>query len=531
MEKNLLPLSSETPEFLSNLTAKALSLESSVNGNMLHPQVTELAREIAKSLQTFPLQELECFYQLKLKEYREPASKSNPIPYSLLAGIKFAVNRAKIQQITEPGLIVVNIPYFKEVHRAFPPSSAHPVGEDAPIQKLKDVLFLIESSKLSADVVYMNDSISEKAESSNLDENTPYIYRFRLLEYLAARKEEFPCVRVLSAGNETAFAPDVLTDSKRLTEISEIRLHEGRLRFVFTSLEEHVSNSKDPSARVRFEERSKAGKILERKGGAVVAALERGLDSFRLGYKLERVVNVSSDADRAFPEAAWLGDAAHAILQQGKIAYLADLKSKDTLSIVTATEEVEDLLTKTKVLRRKQFLSGFLIPIFFPELNSVHNYTGTTQLPAKAFSGTVDFAQRRLGTMRTNVDLGLITTGLAFAAQQGKKFGFGPLISIENTASSTMTMADLTAEWEKTYGPIFVTVPDLLLNEKGQKEYGWLVEFLRGMSLKEYEKLFTDLKDENVKEVFGLIQMNAGKPYSQETVEKIKNLLKVILGK
>ena len=132
--------------------------------------------------------------------------------------------------------------------------------------------------------------------------------------------------------------------------------------------------------------------------------------------------------------------------------------------------------------------------------------------------------------MRTNVDSGLITTALGFAAQQGKKFGFGLLISIENTASSTMTMADLTAEWEKTYGPIFVTVPDLLLDEKGKKEYGWLVEFLRGMGLKEYEKLFTDLKDENVKEVFGLIQMNAGKPYSLETVEKIKNLLKLILG-
>ena len=128
------------------------------------------------------------------------------------------------------------------------------------------------------------------------------------------------------------------------------------------------------------------------------------------------------------------------------------------------------------------------------------------------------------------MDLGLITTALGFAAKQGKKFGFGPLISIENTASSTMTMADLTAEWEKTYGPIFVTVPDLLLDEKGKKEYGWLVEFLRGMGLKEYEKLFPDLKDENVKEVFGLIQMNAGKPYSLETVEKIKNLLKVILG-
>ena len=265
-----------------------------------------------------------------------------------------------------------------------------------------------------------------------------------------------------------------------------------------------MSNSQDPSARVRFEERSKTGKILERKGGAVVAALERGVDSFRAEYKLERIVNVSSDADRAFPEAAWLGDATHAILQQGKIAYLADLKSKDTLSIVTATEEVDDILTKTKVMRRKQFLSGFLIPIFFPELNLVHNYTGTTQLPAKAFSGTVNFTERKLGTMRTNVDLGLITTALGFAAQQGKKFGFGPLISIENTASSTMTMADLTAEWEKTYGPIFVTVPDLLLDEKGKKEYGWLVEFLRGMGLKEYEKLFTDLKDENVKEVFGL---------------------------
>ena len=186
MEKNLSQLPVEAPEFLSNLISKALSLESSVNGNMLHPEVTELVRDIAKSLQTLPLQDLECFYQSKLKEYRESTSKPNPTPYSLLAGIKFAVNRAKIQQITDLGLIVINIPYFKEVHRAFPPSPAHPVGEDAPIQKLKDVLFLIENSKLSADIVYMNDSISEKAESANLDENTPYVYRFRLLEYLGA---------------------------------------------------------------------------------------------------------------------------------------------------------------------------------------------------------------------------------------------------------------------------------------------------------------------------------------------------------
>ena len=47
-------------------------------------------------------------------------------------------------------------------------------------------------------------------------------------------------------------------------------------------------------------------------------------------------------------------------------------------------------------------------------------------------------------------------------------------------------------------------MPDLLLDEKGKKEYGWLIEFLRGMGLKKYEKPFTDLKDDNVKEVFGL---------------------------
>ena len=80
-------------------------------------------------------------------------------------------------------------------------------------------MFLIENSKLSADIVYMNDSISEKAESQKLGENAPYVCRFRLLEYLAARKEEFPCVKV--PGNEMTFSPDVLTDSKRLTEILE----------------------------------------------------------------------------------------------------------------------------------------------------------------------------------------------------------------------------------------------------------------------------------------------------------------------
>ena len=138
-----------------------------------------------------------------------------------------------------------------------------------------------------------------------------------------------------------------------------------------------MSNSKDPSARVR-----------RWRGGCCVGARGR---QFSVRVQIGTpIANVSSDADRALLEAAWLGDATHAILQQGKIAYLADLKSKDTLSIVTTTEEVDDILTKTKVLRRKQILSGFLIPIFFPELNLVHNYTGTTQLPAKAFSGTVN---------------------------------------------------------------------------------------------------------------------------------------------
>ena len=259
MEKHFSEFSNENQEFLDSLVAKALSLELSVNGNMLHPQVTEMAREIAKAFKGLPITALESLYQAKMKAYREGSSeklKEKLPPYALLAGIKFAINRMKIQQISDPGLIVINIPYFKEVHRAFPPSSAHPVGEDAPIQKLKDLLFLIENSKLSADVIYMNDSISEKAESTNFEENTPYIYRYRLLEYLAALKEEFPCVNVLSAGKETKFTPDALTDTNRLSAISEIRLHEGQLRIVFNSLEEYVSKANDAEARLRFEERS-----------------------------------------------------------------------------------------------------------------------------------------------------------------------------------------------------------------------------------------------------------------------------------
>src|SRR5690606_1851040 len=106
-----------------------------------------------------------------VREYKETSGK---IPYALIEAIKFAINRFKAQSITDEGLIMLGVTFFKESHRAVPSTPETPLGEHAPVEKLKDLLFLIEDSNLSADFILTDDSISEKRDVDG-EMNTTYI--------------------------------------------------------------------------------------------------------------------------------------------------------------------------------------------------------------------------------------------------------------------------------------------------------------------------------------------------------------------
>lgn len=497
------------------LEAEALELERS-NPNLLNPQLTDLSRAIAEQVLRQPqeLDSLTSIYQNLLAQF-----KLGEVPFALVQGYKFAINRFKLLSINSPVLLVKNVVYFKEMHRVFPPSEAYPVGEDAPVQKLKDILFLTEGTTVSTDIVFLNDSIAEKTEPAELSENSAIAYRSQLVGFCQENNIQF----ILMSNNGSELPADGQLET--LAEVSEIVLPQNNIRLIFTTLEQEVVNQEqyEPEARQRFEKRNEAGKLGERKGGGVVATMERQIVG-RDGFEPENTVRVMADGDRAFPEAGWVGDAIYSIINDGAVAYLADLKSPLSLVVGGGAGGEKDEVTQAKFQRRKLFLSGMLIPLFFPDLRSVHNYRGTTQLPAKAFSARINFRDRKLTTVQPNVDLGLISAGLTAASQTGRMIASGPLVSIENLGSSTMTSDDTESEWSKTYGPIFTSVPSLVDDSRLLENHQWLVDFLYRMDHSMYVRLFTDINDQTIMNLFAVIST-----LSDGVTEEKLNIIREIL--
>jgi len=126
---------------------------------------------------------------------------------------------------------------------------------------------------------------------------------------------------------------------------------------------------------------------------------------------------------------------------------------------------------------------------------SKYGYKGTTQLPAKAFRGDIDFMKAKLPTVQPNVDLGCLALTVSFLNENGGSIASGPITIKDNVASSTMTTSDLKAEWEKTYGPIFVSAVGLCRTLKPTDFAAlpsWLTTFIEKMQLKHYTTLFGD---------------------------------------
>ena len=68
-----------------------------------------------------------------------------------------------------------------------------------------------------------------------------------------------------------------------------------------------------------------------------------------------------------------------------------------------------------------------------------------------------------------------------------------------------MTTSDLSAEWTKTYGPIFTSAVGLCRTLKPEAFAAlpsWLTSFIEGMELKHYAALFGDATTPEVDSVF-----------------------------
>lgn len=469
---------------------------------------------------------LENTYRDYVKQYKADPTK---IPYVLIEALKYATNRLKVGEIKEEGLAVLNVTFFKEAHRAVDNGPETPQGEHAPVEKLKDIMFLIANSNISADIIFTDDSIAEKKDVEG-EQNTTYLYKKELLTYIAQNLEKFSNIQFLiNSSVETLKVEELLQNPELFNSLTEIILDDGKVRIIFTSIEKEVQireQKGENTLRARIENRnSETNKLTERKGGGVVISFERDIDSYRSDYPANRVVRILSDADRAFPEASFVGDALYSILQENNIAYLADLKDAASVSVGSSNTETVDQQTILKIKRRKLFLSGFLIPTFFQELRAVHNYTGTTQLPAKAVSGEVDYKAAQLKTVQPNVDLGIISVMLHTADQLDRKIDSGPILNRENVGSSTMTSSNISDEWEKTYGPIFKSVPDLVNHRDLLEKYNWIIEFLKRMNYSHYELLFTSSTDDRVNRMFDIIEAAGKNGFKEQDYSELKGIL------
>jgi hypothetical protein len=446
--------------------------------NRSNRKFSDLSMEIARYLlKSSPkLEDLEKQYF----DLAESWNKGTKPPFCCVEGVKYAIDALKFSLIKEAGHVVICVPFYMEFERGTPATAENPNGEESPIQKLTEALFLLDYGKnMSIDIIFINDAIAEKKDDK--DGGSPKLFKTAIATYCAANG----VTTDIAAGSEETW--------------TSMTAAEGRLCVKFTSVgEEAAKGSSCESAdekTKRLENRGEDGKLRERKGGAVLCGLEVPITE-KFADKPQRVIRCLVDGDSAHPVGSFIGDAAYSVLQLGNTAYLGNLKDASTcISIVGAESGGGDDATQARVQNRKLFFSGFIVPFLFPELTLKYKYTGTTQLPVKAIRGDVNFADAKLTTVQPNVDLGILALVVSTLNAKGGTIDSGPVTIRDNIASSTMTTSDLGAEWTKTYGPIFTSSVGLCRKLKADdfaKLPEWLTKFIEGMQLKHYETLFGD---------------------------------------
>jgi len=451
--------------------------------NRSNVKFSRAAINIAKCLAGAEIAELEKSYESLAEKYKK-GGDAKP-PFALVEGVKYAGDAAKFAAIEKGGLVIIVVPFFCEFERGTPATAENPNGEESPIQKIEECVFLLDAApKMSIKLLFVNDSIAEKKDEK--DGGSALLFKKALKTFCEERS---------------------MTTNIEKDDYDSFTALDGRLQVEFTSVgAEAAKGSAHESAEERtkrLENRGEDGKLRERKGGAVLCGMESPLPE---GTDGTRVIRCLVDGDSAHPVGSFIGAAAYSVLQQGTNAYLGNLKHGSTcVSIVGADAGGGDDATQARVQNRKLFFSGFIVPFLFPELGSKYKYAGTTQLPVKAFRGDLDFAAAKLTTVQPNVDLGMLALLVSSLNEKGGSIGSGPVTIRDNIASSTMTTSDLAAEWNKTYGPIFTSAVGLCRTLK-PKDFealpGWLTKFIEGMTIDHYSKLFGDDTGDAVKDLF-----------------------------
>ena len=463
--------------------------------------------------------------------WNDTTSSRKP-PFCVVEGVKYAIDAQKIGMIDQPGHVRIIVPFYCEFERGMPATKDNPNGEESPLQKVEEVLFLLAyNGKISMDLIFVNDSIAEKKDDKN-NGGSSKLFKTSILAYMSSKNM---AVDICKGDKKKAGPTATDEDYDVLTALN------GQLYIKFTSCEVEASKGspyESPSdKRKRMENRDANGKLQERKGGAVLTGMELPIDNnkFAGDEMSQRVIRCLVDGDSAHPVASFVGDAAYSILQLGNTAYLGNLRDPSTcVSVVGEDSGGGSAGTHARVQNRKLMFSGFIVPFLFPELSDKYKYTGTTQLPIKAFRGDIDFAKAKLPTVQPNVDLGMLALLCSYLNTNGGSIDSGPVTIRDNIASSTMTTSDLEAEWSKTYGPIFTSAVglcrDLKPTEFQQLPSFW-TNFIENMGLEHYTTLFDDDATDkaNVVAFFDVMKEFRGSNNRPVVLEKLKGSLKKII--
>jgi hypothetical protein len=473
------------------LVEEAIKLDAS-DTNRSNILFSRLSMKVASQLLSSSpkLDALEKTYPGLAKAWKADAKTT---PFCCVEGLKYAIDALKFSLIKEAGHVVICVPFYMEFERGTPATKENPNGEDSPIQKIEEALYLLSfTKKISIDLVFINDSIAEKQD--NKDGGSVKLFKESLLAYVKEKEVKIDIVKAADAA-DNAFDSFTALDGQLCVKFTSVGAEAAK----GSACESSEEKTK------RLENRGSDGKLRERKGGAVLSGLEMELTE-KFKDKPKRVIRCLVDGDSAHPVGSFIGAAAYSVLELGNTAYLGNLKDASTcVSVVGEEAGGGSDATQARVQNRKLFFSGFIVPFLFPELTLKYKYTGTTQLPVKAIRGDISFAEAKLPTVQPNVDLGILALVVSFLNANGGTIDSGPVTIRDNIASSTMTTSDLGAEWTKTYGPIFTSAVGLCrtLKPADFKELPeWLTSWIEGMQLSHYSTLFGDTISDDVNAIF-----------------------------
>jgi hypothetical protein len=314
--------------------------------NRSNRKFSDLSMEVARNLLTASpkLEDLEKLFEDLATQF----NKGTKPPFCCVEGVKYAIDALKFSMIEEDGHVVICVPFYMEFERGTPATEENPNGEESPIQKLTEALFLLEyGTKMSIDIIFINDSIAEKKDEK--DGGSANLFKTAISKY---------CVD----NNITTTPGSGGGDMTFLTAM------DGRLCIKFTSVgEEAAKGSPCESAEEktkRLENRGPDGKLRERKGGAVLSGLEVPIAA-KMADKPQRVIRCLVDGDSAHPVGSFIGDAAYAVLQLGDTAYLGNLKDPLTcISIVGADSGGGDDATQARFRIESCFSQDLLFHSF-----------------------------------------------------------------------------------------------------------------------------------------------------------------------